>query len=102
MEQPLTLPIIIEKIKKNRSALQSYGVKNIGVFGSFVKEEQDISSDIDILVEFEKGMKTFDNFMGVLFFLEDLFKINVDLVTKEALSPHIGPSILKEVVYVEQ
>ncbi len=40
--------------------------------------------------------------MDLLFFLEDLLQVKVDLVTKEALSPHLGPNILKEVVYIAE
>ncbi len=57
-------------------------------------------SDVDILVEFEPQQKSFNNFMDLCFFLEDLLGRNVDLVTKESLSPYIGPRILDEVEYV--
>ncbi len=76
--------------------------KRIGVFGSYVKERQEDISDLDVLVEFEIGKKNFDNFMDLLFFLEDLLQVKVNLVTKEALSPYIDPNILKEVIYIEE
>ena len=57
-------------------------------------------SDVDILVSFTPEKKTFDNFMHLGFFLEDLLGRTVDLVTTESLSPHIGPHILSEVEYV--
>jgi predicted nucleotidyltransferase len=57
-------------------------------------------SDIDILVAFKPEQKTFENFMNLSFFLEDIFGRSVDLVTVEALSPYIGPHILEEVEYV--
>jgi predicted nucleotidyltransferase len=75
-------------------------VKKIGLFGSFVRKEQSAASDLDLLVEFEQGKKTFDNFMRLSFFLEDLFKRQVELVTIESLSPYIGPHIMNEVEYV--
>jgi len=56
-------------------------------------------SDIDLLVEFEAGRKTFDAFIKLSFFLEDVLHHRVELVTMEALSPYIGPYILKEVEY---
>ena len=102
MGQPLNLSDILKKIKDNKPSISSFGVKTLGVFGSYIKDEQNSSSDLDILVEFETGQKSFDNLIGLLNFLEDLFNMKVDLVTKEALSPHIGPSILNEVIYVEQ
>jgi hypothetical protein len=52
------------------------------------------------LPEFEQGKKTFDNFIQLSFFLEDLFKRRVELVTTESLSPYIGPHIMSEVEYV--
>jgi hypothetical protein len=57
-------------------------------------------SDIDILVEFMPEKHTFDNFMEVAFLLEELLGRKVELVTTEALSPHIGPHILREVARV--
>jgi len=79
--------------------VEKYGVKEIGVFGSYVKEEQKETSDVDILVEFKGpvGMLTFINLKN---FLLDLFETNVNLVTKKALKPRIGQKILNEVVYV--
>ena len=84
-------------ISEAKSELSARGVTGIGLFGSFVRGEQTASSDIDVLVEFSPEEHTFDNFMEISFFLEDLFGRKVDLVTPEALSPHIGPHILREV-----
>jgi predicted nucleotidyltransferase len=84
---------------KHREQLKQFGVKRWGVFGSFARDQQDTRSDVDILVEFEQGMKSFDNFMHLAFFLEDQVGRRVELVTPESLSPHIGPHILREVEY---
>ena len=62
--------------------------------------EPDAESDVDLLVEFAPGEKSFDNFMAVSFLLEDELGRSVELVTPEALSPHIGPHILNNVEYV--
>jgi len=78
---------------------QRFGVKRIGVFGSFARSEEKESSDVDVLVEFIEGAKTFDHFMDLKFFLEDLFDRKVDLVTVDALRPQLKDSILKEVTY---
>ncbi len=91
---------IFKMLDENRTQLRALGVKRLGLFGSFVRSEQRADSDVDMLVEFEPGQKTFDHFMQLSFFLEDLLGRNVELVTPEALSPHIGPYILKEVEYV--
>ena len=86
-------------IRNHQKEIEDLGVKRYGFFGSFVREQNTEQSDIDILVEFEPGQKTFDNFMQLAFFLEDLLGREVDLVTAESLSPYIGPHILKEVEY---
>jgi len=91
---------VLNKLRKNRSQLEALGVKQLGLFGSFVRGEQNSISDIDFIVEFEPGKKTFDNFMALSFFLEELFRHRVELVTQESLSPYIGPYILKEAEYV--
>ena len=67
--------------------------------GLFVKNEQTAESDLDLLIEFKPGRKSFDNFMDLSFLLEEMFGRKVDLVTPESLSPHIGPKILAEVEY---
>jgi len=91
---------ILSLIQEYQSQIRNLGVRRLGVFGSFVREQQDVNSDIDILVEFEPGRKTFDNFMQVAFLLEELFGRRIELVTPEALSPYIGPHIMREVEYV--
>lgn len=91
---------IFQRLKDERKQLTLLGVKTIGLFGSFVRGSQTSSSDIDMLVEFMPGKHTFDNFMEVAFFLEELLGRKVELVTAEALSPYIGPHILEEVELV--
>jgi len=76
----LTSEVILKKIRENMDVIRGYGVEKIGLFGSYVKGEQRLGSDVDILVEFKRGMKTFDNYMGLKFFLEDLLGCKVDLV----------------------
>ncbi len=96
----LTKEDILSILQQNRDRLKTYGVKKIGLYGSFVRNEQNTVSDIDFLVEFESGQKTFKNFMGLSFFLEELFGREIELLTKESLSPYIGPHIREEVEYV--
>ncbi|MCM8760402.1 MAG: nucleotidyltransferase family protein [Candidatus Omnitrophica bacterium] len=79
---------------------ERFGVKELGIFGSYVRGEESKVSDIDILVEFEKGKKTFDNYMDLKFYLEDLFGIKIDLVIKSAIKPGLKEYILEEIVYV--
>ena len=88
-------------LREHEPVLKSrFGVERIGVFGSFARGEERPESDIDVLVSFGKDGKTFDNFMGIKFYLEDLFGRKVDLVTEAALKPLIRDPILAEVVYV--
>ena len=81
--------------------LKKFGVKRCGLFGSFLRDRQNLQSDIDLLVEFEMGKKTYDNYIHLAFFLEELFGRSVDLVTPESLSPYIGSHILREVEYAQ-
>lgn len=76
---------------------RKYGVSEIGIFGSYIKNKQDKNSDIDILVEFEKAIDLF-TFINLKIYLSELLGQNVDLVMKKALKPKIGQRILKEVV----
>ena len=95
----LTAEEILKLIQQNRERIRRYGVKRIGLFGSYLRGEQKESSDIDILVEFEKGKKTFDNYMELKFFLEDLFKRKVDLVIAESVKPELRKYIMESVKY---
>lgn len=90
----------IEMLKKKEGAIrEKYHVRKIGVFGSFARNEEKEESDVDILVEFESDFETFDNYIELKYFLEDLFRRKVDLVTSEALRPQLKDEILKEVMY---
>jgi predicted nucleotidyltransferase len=80
-----------------RELHRKYGVTKMGIFGSFVKNQQNDHSDVDILVEFNKAIDLF-TFVNLKNYLSDLLKVNVDLVMKKALKPKIGQRILQEVV----
>lgn len=86
-------------LREHQGEIRDLGVRRYGLFGSLVRGQTTEHSDIDILVEFEPDQKTFDNFIDLAFFLEDLLGRKVDLVTAESLSPHISPHILREVEY---
>lgn len=89
----------LDILKKHETEIkEKFGVSKIGLFGSSARDEQVESSDIDILVEFEKP--SFDRFMDLSFFLEELFGKTVDLVTTNGISPYIEPAIRKEVIWV--
>ena len=88
-------------LKDNSGRLRDYGVARIGLFGSFLHGTQTSASDIDLLVEFLPGEKSFDNFMGLAFFLEDHAGRRVELVTPESLCERIGRHIREEVKFVD-
>lgn len=72
----------------------------MGIFGSFIRGEETINSDIDILVKFEKGHKDFFNYTRLKNYLEELLGRNVDLVIKNAVKPQLKKKIFSEVRYV--
>lgn len=96
----ITKEQVIKLIEQHRSDLQRFGVDRCGLFGSFRTEQITDQSDVDLLIVFRSGMKTFNNFMDLCFFLEDLLGRSVDIVTPESLSPFFGQRILDEVEYV--
>ena len=96
----ITKQRLLSQLTANQQQVQSFGVKKLGLFGSYVRDEATPTSDIDLLVEFEPGKKNFNNFVHLSFYLEELFQKKVELVTPESLSPYIGPNILAEVEYV--
>jgi len=91
---------ILRILEANRGRIKGFGVRRIGVFGSFARRMEREESDIDILVEFER--ESFDNYMELKFFLEDLFGRKVDLVIIDALKPALKPYIEREAVYAER
>ena len=91
---------ILEVFSKNLSTWsEKYGVKRIGLFGSYSREEQKDSSDIDVIVEFNDTQLSFDNYMDLKFYLEDTFQKPVDLVIINDIKPALKPSILGSAKY---
>jgi predicted nucleotidyltransferase len=93
---------ILDSVEESKDVIAQYGVKSIGLFGSFVKDSVNDNSDVDLLVDFIPEKKSFDNFMDLAFLLEELFGRKVEIVTPQSLSKHIGPYILMEVENVYQ
>lgn len=95
-----SLEEIKQQIQQHRAELENqFGVREIGLFGSYVKGEQGENSDVDILVELKKPVGFF-KFLELEEYLEELLDLKVDLVTKNALKPTIGRYILEELVTV--
>lgn len=92
---------ILDILKSHKSELSQYGVSHVGLFGSYLRNEQSDKSDIDLLIDFEPEKENFDNYMAVYDLFENLFKHErIELVTKNGLSKYIGPQILNTVLYV--
>jgi hypothetical protein len=97
----VSLESILNILKINEKRIRSdFRVKEIAIFGSIVKGKQKKKSDIDILIDFEKGYKIFDNYMELKFFLEEILGTKVDLVIKTAIRDEIKDYILSEAIYV--
>lgn len=91
---------ILTKLKELKPIIAAhYKAKEVGLFGSFVRGQQNASSDIDILVEFEDEADLFD-WMGLTLYLEEIFQRPVDIVPKRALRVELRDSVLREVVVV--
>jgi uncharacterized protein len=87
---------VIDRIGGLLPQLSACGVRRLALFGSFSRNTQHDESDVDLLVEFVPGRKTFDNFIAICELLEESLQRRVEVVTPESLSPHIGPHILRE------
>lgn len=92
---------IMRMLKNNLDNIEKFHVSKIGLFGSFARDEQNDASDVDILVEFEEGQETFDNYMDLKFYLEELFNWKVDVVVFDSIKPAIRPGIMRSVLYAK-
>lgn len=92
---------ILQILRNKKELLTRYGIKSIGLFGSYSKNEQHEDSDIDILIDFYPEQETFDNLMTIYNILENTFRnYKIEIVTRNGLSKYIGSFILKETEYV--
>jgi predicted nucleotidyltransferase len=97
----LDRPRILETLARHQELLRALGVRRIGLFGSSARGEARETSDLDFLVEFEPGAKTFDHYMDLKELLEGLFSTRVDLVLPETLKARLRDTILRETVYAQ-
>jgi uncharacterized protein len=93
----LSVPTILKTLEERKDDLQRMGVLKIGLFGSYRRGKPGSSSDMDFVVKLEQP--TFDAYMDVKIYLEDLFSCPVDLVIEETIKPRLRPYIMDEVVY---
>ncbi len=92
----LTRSEALDCLTASESEIRALGVARLAIFGSVARGQARADSDVDILVEFKPGAKTFSRFLALSELLESLLGRRVELVTKEALSPFLGPRILAE------
>ncbi|MBY6294213.1 nucleotidyltransferase [Nanohaloarchaea archaeon H01] len=92
---------VFEVLRENGSRLRSVRVEKIGVFGSFSRGEQDSSGDVDLLLVFRDGEKSFRNFMDARKILQEIFDRDVDVGTEESLKVSLRENVLGEVEYAE-
>lgn len=100
MQSVQTKAEVVARIQQRQAQLRALGVAQMGLFGSFVRDEATAASDVDLLVDFEAGRKTFNGFLEVIDFLEEPLGREVELLTRPGLSPNIGPHIRTTTEYV--
>ena len=93
----LTREQVLAKLSEERDNIRRFGVRSLGLFGSVARAENTSASDLDMLVEFDH--KSFDAYMDLKAFLENLFDCPVDLVLANALKPRLREPILNETVH---
>ncbi len=90
---------ILRILQENRKIIIGHGVKRMGIFGSYARDEQTPGSDIDLLVELDQV--TLKEYLDLKEFLERLLEHRVDLVLSDTLKPRLRPVVLKEAIYVK-
>ena len=96
----MTRDDILSTLKTHLPELMNHGIEKIGIFGSVTRLDFNADSDIDILVSFQPGEKTFDNYMDLKFLLETILKCQkIDLVIEDSLKDRVKPYIYQELIY---
>jgi predicted nucleotidyltransferase len=90
---------VLSAVEARKDEIRAFGVRRLGLFGSFARGEANASSDLDFVVDFER--KSFDAYMDLKFFLEDLFGRRVDLVITDSVKPRLRPYIQADTVYAQ-
>ena len=90
---------VLKEIQGHRAEIEKFCVTSISIFGSAARDELTATSDVDVLVDYQEGQITFDNYMGLKFYLEDLFGRKVDLATQKMLKPRLKTAIAGEIIH---
>ncbi|MEO6281933.1 MAG: nucleotidyltransferase family protein [Dyadobacter sp.] len=91
---------VLDLIQTQKAAIQQLGAERLGLFGSFARGEQRETSDIDLVVEFKSGMKTYRNLLNLADLLEELLQKKVDLLTWEGMASFVQREAKKDIEYV--
>lgn len=91
---------LFDLIRQYKTSIQQFGAVRLGLFGSFVRNEQNHESDIDFLVEFKQDMKKYKNLIKLATLLEEVTQRRIDLLTWEGIAPFVQREIEKEIEYV--
>lgn len=94
-------PVFFSEIRKHKTDLQRIGISRIGIFGSCARGDCTDNSDLDVIVEFRSGKKSFTSYMMVCDIIERCTGRRVDIVTTESISPYLLPYIQDEAIYEE-
>lgn len=86
-------------IQSHKAAIRQFGAARLGLFGSFVRNQQREDSDIDFVVEFLEGRKKYKNYVHLAYYLEKLLNRYVQLVTWEAMAPFVKKEVENEIEY---
>lgn len=101
MKKVQNIDELLAALKGCRQGLtERFGVRDLAVFGSYVKGTQRKRSDIDILVELDKSHKTFDNYMELKFHLTRIIGGKIDLVLKDSIREELKDRVFREAVHV--
>jgi predicted nucleotidyltransferase len=100
VERVTTRADVLDALTAERSRLRALGVADLRIFGSFARDEAKPDSDLDVLVGFQPGRKSYDTFLDLSECLEEITGRPVELLTREGLSPYLGPLILRESIDV--
>ncbi len=97
----LTATYILDMLADHAEKLHAMGVRRIGLFGSHVRGEAQLDSDIDLLVEMAKERYWLFDVLRIGVYLEDVFSRKVDVIPHDGIRPAAQQNILQEVVYAE-
>ena len=99
LPETLNSTVVLTCLREHLAVIYQFKVQSLALFGSVARNEATSNSDLDFLVEFDRPA-TFDGYMDLKFFLEDLFGRSVDLVIKSDLKARIKAQVLEEAIYV--